>query len=83
MNSFDSLQATLAKQGLRIPKGARLVEAWEHNGHLVVMGTPAREEDEETGHNCDAMGCSSVSHVVLRVPIPDGVLVDGAMKPCQ
>lgn len=83
MNSFDSLQAELAKQGLGIPKGARLIEAWEHDGHLIVTGIPVAHEDEEAGHNCDTMGCSSASHVVLRVPIPSGVLVDGALKPCQ
>lgn len=81
MSSFDALQAALSKQGLKIPRGARLVEAWEHDGHLVVTGTPASDEDEETGHNCDAMGCSSISHVVFRIPIPAGVLLDGALKP--
>lgn len=30
---------------------------------IVVIGMP--DEDDET-HNCDHMGCSSVSHVIYR-----------------
>lgn len=33
------------------------------NGHIVVCGIPD-EDDEE--HNCDYMGCSSMSHVLFR-----------------
>jgi hypothetical protein len=36
------------------------------DGDLVLLGTP-RDDDE--GHNCDAMSCSSLSHVLLRVPL--------------
>lgn len=39
-------------------------------GELIVLGTP---DDEDESHNCDAMGCSSVSHVLFRFPLPDGV----------
>lgn len=33
------------------------------SGQLVITGMP--DEDDET-HNCDHMGCSSVSHVIYR-----------------
>lgn len=36
-------------------------------GDIVVTGAPAKSDDEEKGHNCDAMGCAQ-EHVVLRVP---------------
>jgi hypothetical protein len=35
---------------------------------LVVIGTPDPDEDEEIGHNCDAMGCGQ-AHVVIRAKI--------------
>lgn len=35
---------------------------------LLVTGTPDESEDEETGHNCDAMGCGW-EHVLYRFPL--------------
>lgn len=52
-----------------IPKGARLVEAYQTEREVIVMGHPA-EGDES--HNCDAMGCGSLSHVMFRFPIAEG-----------
>jgi hypothetical protein len=51
-----------------IPKGATLIEAYETESQYIIIGQPADIEDENDPrfHNCDAMGCSSVSHVVLR-----------------
>lgn len=36
---------------------------YRKDGHIVVCGVP--DFDDET-HNCDHMGCSSVSHVLFR-----------------
>jgi hypothetical protein len=41
----------------------RLGTAYRTKTELIVVGEP---ESDEEGHNCDAMGCSSVSHVVYR-----------------
>ena len=44
-----------------IPKGTKLVEAYETHSAVVVMygrGEPISDE-----HNCDEMGCGSLSHV--------------------
>ena len=46
-----------------IPKGAQLVEAYETATEIIVCGWP--DTDDES-HDCDAMGCSSVSHVLHR-----------------
>ena len=46
-----------------IPKGAKLVEAYVTEHEVIVMGFP-KEDDEN--HNCDAMGCSTLSHVLHR-----------------
>ncbi len=53
-----------------IPDGATLVECYEKNGEFIIVGEPSPCEDEESFdyHNCDAMGCSTFSHVVARVP---------------
>jgi hypothetical protein len=81
MNHLDLAQQSLSGEfHPRVPNGARLIEAWESNGELIVCGSP-REDDEE--HDCDAMGCTSICHVVLRVSIPAGVHLDGASRPHQ
>jgi hypothetical protein len=51
-----------------IPKGAKLVEAYLTEREVIVMGWP--KEDDET-HNCDVMGCGTLSHVIYRLPLPD------------
>lgn len=35
---------------------------------FMVLGQP--DHDDES-HNCDAMGCSSVSHVLVRLPLAE------------
>ena len=52
-----------------IPPGAHLVEAYETADEIIVCGEPPNEYEDPGdtfGHNCDAMGCSSVSHVLYR-----------------
>jgi hypothetical protein len=53
-----------------IPKGARLIEAYESEKEIVVCGDPPSEYPEGTPeddqHNCDAMGCATLSHVIYR-----------------
>jgi hypothetical protein len=59
-----------------IPEGAKLVEAYETETEIVVCGQPQPEpegltqeqyiEYYETSHNCDQMGCTTVSHVIYR-----------------
>jgi hypothetical protein len=52
-----------------VPKGARLIEAYVTDREIIVMGQP-KEDDEN--HNCDAMGCGTLSHVLYRLPLPNG-----------
>ncbi|HEU6452879.1 MAG TPA: hypothetical protein VFT57_15790 [Gemmatimonadaceae bacterium] len=47
----------------------QLGTAYVGRGEIVVTGTPPQDEDEEMGHNCDAMGCGSC-HVMYRAPFP-------------
>ena len=44
-----------------IPEGASLVECYELSAEFIVCGEP-----QEANHNCDQMGCSSISHVRYR-----------------
>lgn len=50
-----------------IPEGYREIKdvdgVFVSDGEIVVTGQP--NEDDET-HDCDVMGCSSVSHVLFR-----------------
>ena len=42
------------------------------NGYqIVVVGIPVDEvpEDDPLYHSCDAMGCSSIEHVLARIPV--------------
>ncbi len=50
-----------------IPKGAELVEAYLTDQELIVCGHVG--EDDET-HNCDAMCCTTLSHVIYRFALP-------------
>jgi len=36
----------------------------EYNGEIVICGIP--DSDDEELHNCDQMGCGSLSHVLIR-----------------
>lgn len=39
----------------------------------MICGIPERRayQDENTAHNCDAMGCSTLEHILRRVPFTD------------
>ena len=49
----------------RVPMGAERLSAYLYRGQVVIMGDPENED-----HNCDAMGCSSVEHVIRRFEYP-------------
>lgn len=53
-----------------IPGGAKLVEAYETEQEIIVLGDPPHSDDEESGHNCDWMGCGTLSHVLYRFRKP-------------
>lgn len=50
-----------------IPRGARLVEAYICGSVLLVIGQPAPEDED---HNCDMVGCGTLSHVIFRCVLP-------------
>ena len=47
-----------------IPEKAKLIEAYETAKEIIVIGEPEWVED----HNCDQMGCGTLSHVIYRMP---------------
>lgn len=57
---------------MNIPKGYKEIDFDSVTGifvsekEIVITGFP--EVDDET-HNCDYMGCSSISHVIFRADI--------------
>jgi len=54
-----------------IPEGGKLMEAYETETELIVIGDPTEK------HDCDLMGCSSVSHVRYRIPLEN---IDPSLK---
>ena len=54
-----------------IPDGATYRECYETATEFIICGQP-REDDE--GHNCDAMGCTTLNHVLHRVSKPNTCL---------
>ena len=55
----------------RVPKGFKKIEAYTDYKTVVIMGDPYLLDGDN--HNCDAMGCGSMGHVMARMPIlPDG-----------
>lgn len=64
----------MAGEDIWTPEGWEKLDAdgvYVNDNQLVVFGQP----DENSGHNCDAMGCamgcSSIDHVLVRCLIPD------------
>jgi hypothetical protein len=58
----------------RTPKGWRELNAYsvyvnQDMTRIIVCGDPQDEDEEECNHNCDYMGCTSVSHVILRADL--------------
>jgi hypothetical protein len=52
---------------LQVPQGAVRLDAWKYKGQLIVCGDPVETDvDDPLAHNCDAMGCGSCSHIVIR-----------------
>jgi len=68
----DEDYAVIRVQKDLIPRGGKLVEAYETEREIIVIGEPEHEPDEhddswyDTAHNCDAMGCGTLSHVLYR-----------------
>ena len=46
----------------QVPKDAKLIECYETDKEYIILGSPLSED-----HNCDEMGCSTVSHVRMRI----------------
>lgn len=42
-------------------------EVFQTRTELIVTGWP---DPQDENHNCDALGCTSVSHVLFRFPLP-------------
>lgn len=51
-----------------IPKSAKLVEAYETETEIVIVGDIPDDSHlpEDQQHNCDMMGCTTLSHVRYR-----------------
>lgn len=70
------VELKLLKPSLPMPSGIpagytqldKYTRVYVSDKWLLVTGTPAEDEDEETGHNCDAMGCGW-EHVPYRLPL--------------
>ena len=50
-----------------LPDGFKRIEAYSNGQHLVIVGTP---DEADGAHDCDEMGCGSLSHVVYRGELP-------------
>lgn len=41
-----------------------------NTGEIIVTGEPM-DENKQTYHNCDEMGCSSLEHILLKADVSD------------
>ena len=46
----------------RIPEKYQVDYHYTNGKEIVIMGEPSEQ------HNCDAMGCGSFDHVLIRIP---------------
>ncbi len=71
MNEKDNYETIRVRKDF-IPTGAKLIEAYETETEIIICGTPEGEPENvdddwyENSHNCDAMGCATLSHVIYR-----------------
>ena len=67
-------EPTLPDGWHRVPATVLMESA---TGHVVVLASPDSvypdlvDTDDNHPHDCDAMGCSSVSHVMLHASMPE------------
>lgn len=54
----------------RVPKGAKPIEAYETDSEIIILF--ADDEYPSEDHSCDEMGCSTLSHVKMRIPKQKG-----------
>lgn len=59
----DNENLQLCVSGWQIPAGAVLRECYETDTEIIVCGMLS---DDDESHNCDEMGCTSISHVLYR-----------------
>ncbi len=46
----------------RVPAGYQKIDAYSNGTKVVLCGRPGKDD----GHDCDAMGCGSLDHVLYR-----------------
>ena len=60
----------ISVESWQIPEGGILRECYETETEVIVLGWPRDsvlgEPGVDSDHNCDQMGCSTVSHVLYR-----------------
>ncbi len=63
------------------------ISAYTNGYQIIVVGFPIDEVEEDSPlyHSCDAMGCSSVEHVLARIPImhPEPYLMPPPKPPAE
>ncbi len=66
--AFADMQTRLRE----IPEDFVPITAYTDGEEIVVLGNPPDEDRDPRGeiHDCDAMGCGSLGHVVARIPYP-------------
>jgi hypothetical protein len=63
----NSEYVTISVRKDLIPEGTKLIEAYKTKDEIIVLGNPYWFcHGHPSRHNCDAMGCSSVAHVIIR-----------------
>ncbi len=48
-----------------VPEGYEKMDSYSNGKNLIVLGVPRDDSD----HNCDAMGCGTLDHVVAVIPL--------------
>ncbi len=48
-----------------VPEGYEKMDAYSNGKNLIILGVPRDDSD----HNCDAMGCGTLDHVIAIIPL--------------
>ena len=60
---FTALRQPSLPDGFQCIEHEDIGEVYYSNNEVVITGRP------KNGHNCDSMGCTSVSHIIFRVKV--------------
>lgn len=67
LSTYPCQKGSVMPSDQKPPAGFHLIEIYTNGAEFVICEQPGfRVSSDDKSHNCDALGCSSLSHVFAR-----------------